>query len=97
MTKAKLKQLRDLLDELLEDEQQTFARDTGIEPDSDAYARIARGYLGKPLPRLGEIRAEPASDQRRTKHARDAAEDAAARFEANCRTLRLKLQAENKK
>jgi hypothetical protein len=91
MTKQKLKLLRSLLDELLEDEQRTFARDTGIEPDSDEYARLARQYLGKELPRLGEIRAEPESDKPCGRHAHDA-EDRAAQFEADCRKLRLELQ-----
>jgi hypothetical protein len=91
MTKKKLRLLRDLLDELLEDEQRTFARDTGIEPDSEEYARMARRYLGKELPRLGEIRAEEETEKPRSRHARDA-EDRAAQFEADCRALRLKLQ-----
>jgi len=58
MTRKKLRLLRDLLDELLEDEQRTFAHDTGIEPDSEEYARMARKYLGRELPRLGEIRVD---------------------------------------
>jgi hypothetical protein len=91
MTKARLRQLRSLLDELLEDEQAQFARDTGIEPDSDEYARLARRYLGKELPRLGEVRDEPESEKPRSRHARDA-EDRAAQFEADCRRLRLDLQ-----
>jgi hypothetical protein len=95
MTKAKLKQLRSLLDELLEDEKSQFAKDTGIEPDSDAYARIARDYLGKELPRLGATRTEPERDKRRSKHARDSA-DIAAEFEADCRALRLQLQRGDK-
>jgi hypothetical protein len=93
MTKTKLKQLRSLLDELLEERQEQFARDTGIEVDSDAYARLARGYLGKPLPLLGETRdeSEPAPDRRRVKAARDS-RDVAAEFERDCRRLRLELQ-----
>jgi hypothetical protein len=91
MTKAKLKQLRSLLDELLEDEQRTFARDTGVDPGSDEYARLARRYLGKGIPRLGEIRDEHETEKPRGRRARDAA-DVAAQFEADCRALRLKLQ-----
>jgi hypothetical protein len=91
MTKKKLRLLRDLLDELLEDEQARFAADTGIEPDSDEYARLARRYLGKELPRLGETRAEPESDKPRGRRVHDA-EDHAAQFEADCRRLRLELQ-----
>jgi hypothetical protein len=93
MTKAKLKQLRSLLDELLEEEQAQFARDTGIEPDSDEYARLARRYLGRELPRLGEVRAEHETEKPRSRRARDT-QDLAAQFEANCRELRLKLQRE---
>jgi hypothetical protein len=90
MTKKKLRLLRDLLDELLEDEQAQFAKDTGIELDSDEYARLARRYLGKELPRLGETRGEQDAKPR-GRRARDAA-DVAAQFEADCRALRLKLQ-----
>jgi hypothetical protein len=91
MTKQKLKQLRDLLDELLEDEQTRFTADTGIEASSDEYARLARRYLGKELPRLGASRDEDESEKPRSRRARDA-EDAAAQFEADCRKLRLELQ-----
>jgi hypothetical protein len=91
MSKKKLRLLRDLLDEMLEDEQRTFARDTGIEPDSDEYARLARRYLGKELPRLGETRDEHETEKARSRRARDA-EDVAAQFEADCRKLRLELQ-----
>ena len=92
MSKTKLKLLYELLGELLQDERRQFTKDTGIEPDSDEYARLARRYLGRPLPRLGEVRDEPETDRRRTKHVRDSAQDAAANFERNCRELRLKLQ-----
>jgi hypothetical protein len=95
MTKQKLKLLRSLLDEL-EEERQEFARDAGIEVDDEEFARLAGRYLGKPLPRLGETRDEQDAKPRRSR-AHDAAEDAAANFERNCRTLRLKLQAENTK
>jgi len=91
MTKTKLKLLRDLLDELLEDEQAQFARDTGTEPDSAEYARLARRYLGKPLPRLGETRDDDETERPRKSRVQDA-EDAAAQFEADCRKLRLELQ-----
>ena len=37
MTKAKLKQLRDLLDEL-EEERQQFGRDAGVEVDDEEFA-----------------------------------------------------------
>jgi|SRR5580704_5898458 hypothetical protein len=92
MTKKKLRLLRDLLDEMLEDEQARFAADTGIEPDSDAYARLARRYLGKELPRLGETRDEHETEKPRGRRAHDAA-DVAAQFEADCRRLRLELQS----
>jgi len=95
MTKKKLKLLRDLLDELLEDEQAQFAKDTGIEPDSEEYGRMMRRHLGKELPRLGEVRDEQDAKPR-SRHARDS-QDIAAEFERNCRELRLKLQSENKK
>jgi hypothetical protein len=91
MTKKKLKLLQELLGELLEDEQRNFARDMGVDPDTDEFARIARRYLGKELPRLGEIRVEEGTEKPRGRRARDA-EDAAAQFEADCRKLRLELQ-----
>ena len=91
MTKKKLRLLRDLLDELLESEQAQFARDTGIEPDSDEYARLARRYLGRELPRLGASRDEDEPEKPRKSRVQDS-EDRAAQFEADCRRLRLELQ-----
>jgi len=93
MTKQKLKQLRALLDELIEDEQSRFARDTGIEPNSDEYARLARRYLGRELPRLGASRDEDEPEKPRKSRVQDS-EDRAAQFEADCRALRLRLQRE---
>ena len=91
MTKKKLQQLRLLLDELIEEEQAQFARDTGIEPDSAEYAKLARKYLGKPLPRLGASREDEAENEPGTRRGRDSG-DAARDFEANCRAVRLRLQ-----
>jgi hypothetical protein len=88
MTKTKLNLLRSLLDEL-EEERQQFARDEGLEVDDEAFARLARNYLGKELPRLGQVREE--DSPKRSRRARDS-QDIAAEFEANCRELRLKLQ-----
>jgi hypothetical protein len=88
MTKQKLKQLRDLLDEL-EEERQEFARDAGLEVDEEEFARLASRYLGKPLPPLGASREEGDSPKRR--RARDT-RNLAEEFERNCRELRLRLQ-----
>jgi len=90
MTKTKKKLLVSLLDELLEEEQQQFARDTGIDPNSEDYARMARRYLGRDLPPLGAAQ-QSVSEEHGNKRARDA-EDVAAQFEQDCRALRLKLQ-----
>lgn len=89
MTKGKLKQLRSLLDELLAEEQRNFAEDTGIEPDSEEYARLMRRYLGRELPRLGSTgEVEHVTSAKQRGRATDTAED----FESSCRALRLKLQ-----
>jgi hypothetical protein len=94
MTKAKLKQLRDLLDEL-EEERQQFGRDAGVEVDDEEFAKLASRYLGRELPRLGEVRDQSESDKPRTRRARDT-RDLAEEFERNCRELRLKLQRDLK-
>lgn len=91
MTEAKLRQLSSLLAEL-DAEREQFVRDEGLEVDDEAFARMARKYLGKELPRLGESRAEPQTDRRRTRHARDSAEIVAEQYEQKYRELRLKLQ-----
>ena len=91
MTKVKLKLLRDLLDEMLDEEKVTFARDMNIAPDqAEDFADRARFYLGKEL-RLGSSIPEDQEITPRARRGRDSS-DVASEFEANCRAVRLRLQ-----
>ncbi len=91
MTKKKLRLLQESLDEMIEEQGRNFAEDCSIEYDEvpAEFARLAKKYLGRELPKLGETqRDEP---PKRRSCARDSA-DVAREFEESCRALRLALQ-----